>query len=100
LDCDNNYTHITAPEGKRYENNMGQCILIFAFNIYLTSDCVFINYERQRQVINAVKWLSGKNLPAVGAGHPDLYLMTKKNEKICSYRFMEFQPGYNLLTGN
>ena len=66
-----------------YENREGQRFCVMPFDAW---DCppvsgLFRSYGRQRQLCEEViPWLSGRPLDAVCMGHPDLYILTKKNE--------------------
>ena len=66
-----------------YENADGQRFLVFNFNgeRQMLSKGLFRSYYRQKQVIGAYEWLNGKKLDAYSLKNPDLYILTKKNEK-------------------
>lgn len=62
-----------------YENTEGNRFLVLCLD---TAKCnppsdLFRNYCRQRQLMDGYTWLGGKQLSAICAGHPDLYLMVK-----------------------
>ena len=69
-----------TPSCYRYENAKGQRFVVFAFDGYLADKAQFRNYERQRQMLEDIEWLSGKKLDAVCKGNPDLYMITKKQD--------------------
>lgn len=69
-----------------YENADGIKFLVFAAD-FSFSPCnanYFNNYYRQKQLIEGVKRLCGKRLPAVSEKNPDLYVMTAKNDEALS----------------
>lgn len=68
------------PACYRYENAKGQRFVVFGFDGYLADKAQFRNYERQRQMIEDIEWLSGKKLDASCKGNPDLYIITKKQD--------------------
>lgn len=65
----------------RYENRLGQRFVVFPFDARKEQEKIgmFRNYYRQRELIDAFSWLSGRSLDAICTGHPDLYLMVKKS---------------------
>ncbi|MCQ2462808.1 MAG: hypothetical protein MJ177_05315 [Clostridia bacterium] len=75
-----------------YENENGQRIGVYTFDGYVTGDEIFRNYCRQKQVISALQWLSGKRLPAMCTGHPDLYILTKQKDKKITVGLWNFCP--------
>lgn len=60
-----------------YTNAQGQKFLVYGFDAYFTGEDRYRSYSVQRQLIQAISWLTGKALPAVCPGHPDLYLQCK-----------------------
>lgn len=80
------------PTFYRYENADGQRFAVFTFDVYTAEETVFRNYERQKQLIAAIEWLCGKKLPAVCAGNPDLYVLTKKKDKKTAVGLWNFFP--------
>ena len=62
-----------------YENANGERFVVYAFHAYFNNDQLWRSYARSRQLIEAVKQLSGTPLPASCYGNPDLYLMCKKD---------------------
>lgn len=64
----------------KYENSDNQRFVVYTFDGYSADEEIFRNYERQKQVIGAVKWLTGKSLPVSCAGHPDLYILAKRKD--------------------
>ncbi len=77
------YTHGTlcCPGEYRYENKNHQRFFVFPFDASSHQHKIgmFRNYYRQRELIDAYRWLCGTAIDAVCPGHPDLYLMVKKN---------------------
>ena len=66
-----------------YENADGQKFLVFNFDgeKQMLSKGLFRSYYRQKQVVGLHQWLNGKKLDAYSLKNPDLYIMTKKNDK-------------------
>ena len=69
------------PACYRYENGEGQRFVVFAFDGYCANEVQFRCYERQRQLVSDINWLTGRKPDAVCLGNPDLYIVTKKSEK-------------------
>ena len=67
------------PASYTYENTDGQRFLVYTFDGYCVKDHVIKQYARARQITDTIKWLSGKNLPAVISGNPDMYMIVKSN---------------------
>lgn len=72
--------HATAY---RYENAAGQRFMVYAFDMDVSwmGMGVTRSYCRQKQLIEGLEWAGRKKLPAVCAGHPDVYLICKRSEK-------------------
>lgn len=68
------------PDAFRYVNAQGQKFFVYAFDASFVSDKRWRSYLMQRQLISAVKWLSGEALPAICEGNPDLYMLCRKSE--------------------
>jgi hypothetical protein len=70
------------PGAYLYENAAGERFLVYAFDACESQNDrgVFRSYCRQRQLIDAIAWLARRPLDAVCPGHPDLYILVKKNE--------------------
>lgn len=68
------------PASYRYENADGQRFLVYCFNGYFNNESVYRQYARASQIKSAAKWLSGKEIPVVCQGNPDLYIQAKKDE--------------------
>lgn len=68
-----------APASYYYENEAGHRYLVFTFDMYFNQESTYRNYMRAKQIQEAARYLSGQPLPAVIQGHPDLYVMTKKD---------------------
>jgi len=86
------YEEKKIPVCYKYENQNGQRFVVYTFDGYSTDEEMFRNYERQKQIVNAVKWLSGKNLPVSCTGHPDLYILAKRSENKLSVLLWNFFP--------
>lgn len=70
-----------APAAFFYENKEGHRFWVFAFDGYFNSEAMYRSYSRSRQLAEAVAKLSGRPLPAYSCGNPDLYLLSKADEK-------------------
>jgi len=70
------------PGAYCYENADGERFLVYAFDACANQNDpgAFRSYCRQRQLIDAIAWLARRPLDAVCPGHPDLYILVKKNE--------------------
>jgi hypothetical protein len=70
------------PSAYLYENAAGERFLVYAFDACQSQNDrgAFRSYCRQRQLIDALAWVARRPLDAVCPGHPDLYMMVKKNE--------------------
>jgi len=70
------------PGAYLYENADGERFLVYAFDACESQNdrAAFRSYCRQRQLIDAIAWLARHPLDAVCPGHPDLYILVKKNE--------------------
>ena len=68
------------PSCYKYENAEGMRFVVFGFDAYRVNEVQFRCYERQRQLTDAVEWLSGSKPDAVCRRCPDLYIMTKRSE--------------------
>lgn len=77
-----------------YENANNQRFLVFPFDAQEGKAVtgLFRSYCRQRQLIRANEWLSGRKLDAVCPGNPDLYLMVKKDEQSLAVGLWNFFP--------
>lgn len=71
----------SCPGEYRYENQQHQRFVVFPFDAFREQHKIgmFRNYYRQKELVDAYQWLSGQKLDAVCTGHPDLYLMAKKD---------------------
>jgi len=63
-----------------YENALGQRFLIYAFDAALVRETRYRNYCTQKQLVSSIQWLSRQKMPVVCTGHPDLYILCKKDE--------------------
>ncbi len=64
-----------------YENKNGQRFLVFAFEGYFSAESLRRQYTRARQLAGAVRYLSGKDLPAAAkVDAPDLYMQCKEKD--------------------
>ena len=61
----------------RYENSNGEKFLVLNVNTREGGEVMLKTYERGRQYAEAVKWFSGKPLPAYIGGNPALYMQCK-----------------------
>ncbi len=80
------------PASFIYENDKGYKFLIFTFDAYRSNESVYRSYTRSRQLMNAVTILSGNKLPAMISGNPDLYVLTKQDEKTLSVGLWNLFP--------
>ncbi len=81
-----------VPVFYKYTNADGLKFAVFTFDAYSADETVFRNYERQKQVIDALQWLCGKKLPAVCKGNPDLYILTKQSCNVITVGLWNFFP--------
>lgn len=86
LSCEQKELKAEIPVVFTYENENKQRFVIMNFDATLSafSSNVFRSYSRQRQLIYALEWAGRKKLPAVCAGHPDLYMVCRKDKDILS----------------
>ena len=63
-----------------YRNGSGHKFFVFNFDAYFNGEDIYRSYLRSRQIAEAPEVFGGKRLPAYSYGHPDLYIMCKKNE--------------------
>ena len=71
------------PSAYLYENAKGQRFLVYSVigENQNYSSTLFWCYPRAKQILNAVKWLSGgKSIPCVCQGFPHLYCICKEDE--------------------
>lgn len=70
------------PASFRYENCKGQRFLVYCYDANDNADReeFYRQYTRAEQIISAIPWLCGRELPAVITGNPDLYVQLKENE--------------------
>ncbi len=70
------------PGAYLYENAAGERFLVYAFDAYESQNDrgAFRSYCRQRQLIDALAWVARRPLDAVCPGHPDLYILVKKDD--------------------
>lgn len=71
-----------SPGSYLYENQDGLKFYVLVFDVQDNQhhDGMFRSYHRQKHLVEAHRWLTGRKLDAVCLKHPDLYIMTKKNE--------------------
>lgn len=71
-----------VPGAFRYENRAGQRFLVYPFDAEKSRGVVrlYRSYSAQRQLLESIEWLCGKELPAVCTNHPDVYLLCKEDE--------------------
>lgn len=78
LDCDYQDVGVDRiPAAYFYENGKGERFFVFSFDAYCNGQGMNRSYPRARQLRRAVERLSGRRLPAVVDGNPDLYVMAK-----------------------
>ena len=90
------HTAPRAPGVYRYENADGQRFVVYPFvaesawgkGPYMKGS--FKCYYRQRQLAEAVAYLSGKPLPAVCLGNPYVYVVARKDENSMSVGVWNF----------
>lgn len=80
------------PVFYKYQNADGLRFAVYTFDGYKADEHAFRNYERQKQLIDALQWLSGRKLPAVCKGNPDLYILTKTKDNVMSVGLWNFFP--------
>ena len=73
-----------------YENKNGQKFFVLLFEGYFAHEHLIRQYTRQKQLAENIEWLSGKKLPAVIGGHPDLYVMCKEKDGVLSVGLWNF----------
>lgn len=69
------------PLSFRYENKKGQRFFVLNIIPDINNPALLRHYERNRQYIESIPWLSGKALPVTISGHPALYMQCKENDK-------------------
>lgn len=84
----------TSPGSYLYENDKGLKFYVLAFDAYVNmfNDGVFRSYHRQKHLVQAHEWLTGRKLDAVCLKNPDLYMITKKNDKELAVGLWNFSP--------
>lgn len=70
----------SLPFCYRYINGKGQKFLVFNCS-GKNNETHLKNYANEKIIADQVEWLSGKKLPAVCHGHPNLYMQCKEDEK-------------------
>ncbi len=82
----------TVPASFRYENGMGQRFLVYCYDANDNADRedFYRQYMRAEQIVSAVPWLCGRELPAVITGNPDLYVQVKENERLMAMGLWNF----------
>ncbi len=67
----------------RYTNNKGQKFLVFTFDGESRNLVLKRTYHRQKQLLEAIEWMSGSPLPVVCTNNPELYVLcARKNTKL------------------
>lgn len=72
----------TCPVTYRYENEKGQRFFVCLFDsssLHENSGLLF-GFARQKQLRDAVQWLSGEALAVSCMGNPELYVISRKDE--------------------
>ncbi len=80
----------SIPMSFRYENKNGQRFFVLNIIPDINNPNVLRHYERNRQYVENVLWLSGEKLPAVISGHPALYMQCKKAKDSLSVGLWNF----------
>jgi len=75
-----------SPAVYKYENKDGIRFMVFSCDFHFSPNDAdyFNNYYRRNQVAEGVEWVGRKKLPAALENHPNLYMMTAKNENAMS----------------
>lgn len=68
------------PDAFLYKNAKGQRFLVFAFDAAFINENRWRSYSMQKMLYSSVEWLAQKPMSAVCGGHPDLYILCKKND--------------------
>lgn len=82
----------SIPVSYYYENADNEKFLVYTYDGYRCDDEAFRNYERQKQVLEAVKRMNGKGVPVSCSGHPDLYILAKQSGNRLSVGLWNFFP--------
>lgn len=69
------------PASYKYENENGERFFVFCFEAYFNSENLFRMYERNKQINNAILYLTGKEPAVKCSAKPDLYIQAKEDEK-------------------
>ena len=69
-----------------YENKEGERFFVLAYDHFSSIEGAnyMKNYHRQADLIRAIRWLSGKKLPAVTLKNPNVYLLASTSETAMS----------------
>ena len=65
----------------RYQNESGQKFLVFTFDCENHNLVLKRTYARQRQLFDAIKWFTGKEVPVKIEKNPQLYVVTSTKGK-------------------
>lgn len=65
----------------RYQNEAGQKFLVFTFDCENHNLVLKRSYARQRQLLNAIEWFLGEELPVKIEKNPQLYVITATKGK-------------------
>ncbi len=79
-----------TPAAYLYENEEGLRFFVLAYDYYnAAAQKIYTNnYCRQAQLIEAIRWLDGKELPAVCEKNPNLYILAATDEEAMSVALM------------
>ncbi len=74
-----------SPATYRYENADGVKFFVLGYDSYRTSPHLIcpdyiVDYNRQKQLIEAIEWIDGKPLLAKSTKHPFLYITTCRSD--------------------
>lgn len=78
-----------TPASYTYENTDGLRFFVLAYDHYMADENMnhVNNYYRQSDIVGAVKWLCGRELPVTCLKHPNLYVLTSKDKASMSVLF-------------
>lgn len=66
------------PGSYLYENDNGERFLVLCFEGQLASEYLLRQYARAKQLAEVLPWLGRRTFPVRIDGHPDLYVMAKR----------------------
>jgi hypothetical protein len=92
--CFTNSDSNEYPAAYIYENASGNRFIVFSSDMFNTSEIIYRNYMRQKQLIRCTEWIQRKKLPCVCIGNPELYIMCKKDENNYSVGLWNLSEDY------